>query len=101
MVFVWVGQGFPWASYANRPLPKKAADGDNLPANLKIGDGICRDNKICKDDVQLNAGQLNAGVLFLTGVFAVAGVVVAGPEQAFINWALARGLTVLKTEASL
>ena len=94
MVFVWVGQGFPWASYANRPLPKKAADGDNLPANLKIGDGICRDNKIWKDDV-----QLNAGVLFLTGVFAVTGVVVAGPEQAFINWALARGLTILNTTA--
>jgi len=96
MVFVWVGQGFPWTSYANRPLPKKAADGDNLPANLKISDGICRENKIWADDV-----KLNAGVYFLTGFFAVAGVVVAGPEQAFINWALARGLTVLKNGSQL
>jgi len=96
MVFEWVGQGFPGSSYYNRPLPNKAADGDHLPANLKVGDGICRDNKVWTQKT-----ILNAGVLFATGVFAVAGMVIAGPEEAFLAWVLAKGVTAVKSGKTL
>jgi hypothetical protein len=59
---------------------------------LRIGDGIDRDNKMWYDRT-LNAAPK---VLMVAG-FVLLGMVVPGPEDVFIGWAVSRGYTVVKS----
>jgi RHS repeat-associated protein len=74
----------------HKPIPRNFDPTRTMPG-LRMGDSIDRENKLWYDQT-LNAAPK---VMIVTG-FVILGMVIPGPEDAFIAWAAGRGITVVK-----